>query len=82
MPNTTPGPGHNSADEPTTEISSARLKSFIKRTEKIEEDRVALCEDLREVYAEAKGTDFDTKTIRQVIRLRKIKIEDRREQEE
>lgn len=63
-------------------VSSARLKSFIERIEKLEEDKAAVSEDLKEVYAEAKGTGFDTKIIRQIIRLRKIDIEKRREQDE
>ena len=63
-------------------ISSDRLRSFVKRVEKLEEDRAAVGEDLKEVYAEAKGTGFDTKIIRQLVRLRKMQIEKRREQEQ
>lgn len=63
-------------------ISSARLKSFIERIEKLEEDKAAIGEDLKEVYAEAKGTGFDTKIIRQIVRIRKIDVEKRREQDE
>ncbi len=68
--------------EVSGEISSERLKSFIKRIEKLEEDKAGVMEDLKDVYAEAKGTGFDVKIIRQIVRLRKIKDEDRREQEE
>ena len=63
-------------------ISSDRLKSFIKRIEKLEEDKISVLEDIKDVYAEAKGTGFDAKIIRQVVRLRKMEIEKRREQEE
>jgi len=63
-------------------ISSARLKSFIERIEKLEEDKASVSEDLKEVYAEAKGTGFDTKIIRTIVRIRKIDIEKRREQDE
>jgi uncharacterized protein (UPF0335 family) len=63
-------------------ISAERLRSFIKRIEKLEEDKSAVGEDLKEVYSEAKGTGFDVKIIRQIIRLRKIELEQRREQEE
>ena len=63
-------------------ISSARLKSFIERIEKLEEDKASVGEDLKEVYAEAKGTGFDTKIIRQIVRIRKIDVEKRREQDE
>lgn len=64
------------------QISSERLKSFIKRIEKLEEDKANIANDIKEVYAEAKGTGFDVKIIRQIIRLRKIDHDERREQEE
>jgi uncharacterized protein (UPF0335 family) len=68
-----PAAGHNSG------ISADRLKSFVKRIEKIEEDKAAVGEDLKEVYSEAKSAGFDTKIIRKFIALRKIEIEKRRE---
>lgn len=71
------GMGHNSG-----EFSQERLRSFIKRIEKLEEDKAAVGEDLKEVYSEAKGVGFDTKIIRQIIRLRKMEVEQRRENEE
>jgi uncharacterized protein (UPF0335 family) len=64
------------------EISSERLRSFIKRIEKLEEDKAAVSEDLKEVYSEAKGTGFDVKIIRQIVRMRKVEVEKRREYEE
>jgi uncharacterized protein (UPF0335 family) len=64
------------------EISSDRLRSFVKRIEKLEEDKAAVLEDLRDVYAEAKGTGFDAKTLRTVVRLRRLEDNQRREQEE
>lgn len=63
-------------------ISSARLKSFIERIEKLEQDKAGVAEDLKEVYAEAKGTGFDTKIIRKIVSLRKLDVEKRREQDE
>lgn len=63
-------------------ISGERLRSFIQRIEKLEEDKAAVSDDLKEVYAEAKGVGYDTKIIRQIIRLRKIEVEQRRETEE
>ena len=63
-------------------ISAERLRSFIKRIEKLEEDKAAVSEDLREVYGEAKGTGFDVKIIRKIVSLRKMEVEKRREQEE
>lgn len=64
------------------QISSERLKSFVLRIEKLEEDKSNIANDIKEIYAEAKGTGFDVKIIRQIIRLRKIDLEKRREQEE
>ena len=49
-----------------------QLKSFIDRIERLNEEREALGADIREVFAEAKGTGFDTKIMRQVIRMRKL----------
>ena len=62
-------------------IAGDRLKSFIERIERLEEERKALSNDIKEVYAEAKGTGFDTKIMRQVIRLRKMDKDDLDEQE-
>ena len=58
-----------------------RLRSFIERIERLEEEKAALAADVREVYAEAKSTGFDVKIMRQVIRLRKMDRNDREEQE-
>jgi uncharacterized protein (UPF0335 family) len=63
-------------------IAPAKLKSFIERIERLEGEKAELAEDIREVYAEAKGEGFDTKIMRQVIRLRKLEVHERREQEE
>jgi len=63
-------------------VSSERLRSFVKRIEKLNEDKEAVTDDLREVYSEAKGTGFDTKTIRRIVSIRKVELEKRREQEE
>ncbi len=52
-------------------IAGERLKSFIERIERLEEEKRALAEDIKEVYSEAKGTGFDTKIMRQIIRIRK-----------
>ncbi|MBP2311963.1 DUF2312 domain-containing protein [Azospirillum soli] len=62
-------------------IAADRLRSFVERIERLEEEKRGLQEDVKEVYAEAKGTGFDTKIIRQIIRLRKMDKADRQEQE-
>lgn len=63
-------------------VAGQRLRSFIERIETLEEEKRALAEDIKEIYAEAKGTGFDVKTIRKIIALRKVDIEKRREADE
>jgi uncharacterized protein (UPF0335 family) len=58
-----------------------QLRSFVARIERLEEEKAALATDLREVYAEAKGTGFDVKALRAVIRIRKQDENKRREEE-
>jgi uncharacterized protein (UPF0335 family) len=62
-------------------IAGDRLKSFVERIERLEEEKKALANDIKEVYAEAKGTGFDTKIIRQIIRIRRMDKDDLDEQE-
>jgi uncharacterized protein (UPF0335 family) len=62
-------------------VAGDRLRSYIERIERLEEEKAALAADIREVYAEAKGNGFDAKVMRQVIRLRKMDRADRQEQE-
>ena len=62
-------------------VAGERLKSFIERIERLEEEKRALAEDIKEVFAEAKGNGFDTKIMRQVIRLRRMDKDDLDEQE-
>jgi uncharacterized protein (UPF0335 family) len=64
-----------------TGFAKDQLKSFINRIERLEEERAALSADIREVYSEAKGTGFDVKIMRQVVRLRKMETADRQEQD-
>ena len=62
-------------------IAGDQLRSYIERIEKLEEDKAALAVDIREVFAEAKANGFDSKTMRQVIKLRKLDHSERDEQE-
>ena len=71
-----------SADLATSDTAAKRLRTFIERIERLEEEKAGIAADIKEVFAEAKGTGFDVKVMRQVIRLRKQDVEDRREQEE
>ncbi len=59
-----------------------RIKAFIERVERLEEEKAALADDIKDVYAEAKATGFDTKTLRKIVRLRKMDLEKRREEDE
>ncbi len=62
-------------------VAGAQLRSFIERIERLEEEKAALAADIREVYAEARGTGFEPKAMRQIVRLRKMDADDRQEQE-
>lgn len=64
------------------EISGNRLKSFIERIERLEEEKKAMGEDIRDVYAEAKSTGFEPKIMRKIVSLRKANLEKRREEQE
>ena len=60
-------------------VQGQRLVSFIERVERLEEEKTALIEDIKEVYAEAKGVGFDVKAIRKLVSLRKMDAEKRNE---
>ena len=62
-------------------FAAGQLRSLIERIERLEEEKAALASDIREVYAEAKGNGFDTKIMRQVVRMRKLDKADRQEME-
>ena len=62
-------------------FAKEQLRSLIERVERLEEERAALTADIREVYAEAKAHGFDTKIMRQIVRLRRLDRADRQEQE-
>ncbi len=62
-------------------IAGERLKSFIERIERLEEEKRALAEDIKEVFAEAKGVGFDIKIMRQIIKIRRLDQDDLDEQE-
>ena len=63
-------------------IAADRLKSFIERIERLEEEKAAIAGDIKEVYSEAKSSGFETKIMRQIVRLRKMDAQERSEQEQ
>lgn len=62
-------------------IAADALKSLIERVERLEEEKKALTDDIKDVYSEAKSTGFDVKIMRQIVRIRKMNENDRQEQE-
>ena len=64
----------------TGSIAAERLRGFVERIERLEEERSALGADIRETYAEAKAGGFDVKTLRQIVKLRALEPADRDEQ--
>jgi uncharacterized protein (UPF0335 family) len=68
-------------EEPTTRFAKDHLKAFVERIERLEEEKKAIADDIRDVYLEAKGTGFDVKALRTIVRLRKQDVEERKEQD-
>ena len=64
-----------------TRFAKDQLKAFVERIERLEEEKKAIADDIRDVYAEAKGNGFDVKTLRVVVRLRKQDADQRKEHE-
>ncbi len=63
------------------EATDDRLRLLIERIERLEEEKKGIADDIRDVYAEAKAVGYDTKIMRQIVRLRKMDNNDRREME-
>ena len=68
-------------EAPATRFAKDHLKAFVERVERLEEEKKALSDDIRDVYSEAKANGFDVKALRQVVRLRKQDVDERKEQE-
>ncbi len=71
------GAGHNSG----TDAADDRLRLYVERIERLEEEKKGLADDIREVYSEAKSAGYDAKIMRQIVRLRGMNPDDRREME-
>ena len=65
----------------TAEVNAGHLKAFVERIERLEEEKKAISDDIRDVYAEAKGNGYDVKAMRAVVRLRKQDKDERMEYE-
>lgn len=72
-----PGIGHNS----TNNVAAAELRQFIKRIERLEEEKSTIATDIKDVYGEAKSAGFDNKTLKKIIAIRKQDKVEREEQE-
>ena len=68
-------------DQPATRFAKDHLKAFVERIERLEEEKKATADDIRDVYAEAKATGFDVKALRTIVRLRKVDADERKEHE-
>ncbi len=68
-------------DSPATRFAVDQLRSIIERIERLEEEKKAISEDIKDVYAESKGNGFDVKALRTIIRLRKQDPNERQEEE-
>ena len=68
-------------EQPATRFAKDQLKAIIERIERLEDEKKATSDDIRDVYAEAKGNGFDVKALRTIVRLRKQDVDERREQE-
>ena len=68
-------------DQPATRFAKDQLKAIVERIEKLEEEKKATSDDIRDVYAEAKGNGFDAKIMRKIVSIRKQDREKRREEE-
>jgi uncharacterized protein (UPF0335 family) len=64
------------------EVNAGHLRAFIERIERLEEEKKALADDIKDVYAEAKGNGFDVKIMRKVVSLRKQDRDKRVEEDE
>ena len=68
-------------EETAHRFAKDQLKSVIERIERLEEEKKTTSEDIREVYAEAKVNGFDVKALRTIVRLRKMDVDERKEEE-
>ncbi len=68
-------------DQSAHRFAKDHLKAFVERVERLEEEKKTIADDVRDVYAEAKANGYDVKALRTVVRLRKLDVNERKEQE-
>lgn len=68
-------------EAPHTDSTAARLKTFFERIERLDSEKAGLAEDIKQVFAEAKGQGYETKIMKEVLRLRKLDTAERQERE-
>ncbi|MBX9739833.1 MAG: DUF2312 domain-containing protein [Beijerinckiaceae bacterium] len=66
----------------TNSVDAGHLRAFLERIERLEEEKRAIADDIKEVYAEAKGTGYDVKIMRKIVSIRRMDRDKRREEEE
>src|SRR5471030_1055244 len=76
--NAMPASAAAAKEQPATRFAKDQLKAFVERIERLEEEKKATSDDIRDVYAEAKGTGYDIKALRTIVSLRKQDTEDRK----
>jgi uncharacterized protein (UPF0335 family) len=67
--------------QPALRFAKDHLKAIVERVERLEEEKKAISDDIRDVYAESKASGFDVKALRTIVRLRKMEASEREEQE-
>lgn len=76
------GPKHDSTHiDDVSGAAADQLRAFVERIERLEEEKKAIADDIKDVYAEAKGTGFDAKILRKIVSLRKKDVAERQEEE-
>ncbi len=74
-------PGATGPEAPATKFAKDQLKAVIERIERLDEEKKTISDDIRDVYAEAKGNGYDVAVIREIVRLRKQDANERAERE-
>lgn len=77
-----PAISNENAPQDVGGVAGKRLLSFIDRIERLESEKAEMAEDIKEIYAELKSVGFETKIVKKIIRLRKIEVDKRREEDE